>query len=46
MLLDDGHGVQSVLLGQLSLDLGQDRSQVGGILVIVMLVSKLKKNEV
>lgn len=33
MLLDDGHGVQGVLLGEFGLDLGEDGSQVRDILL-------------
>lgn len=46
MLLDDGHGVKSVLLGEFGLDLGEDGSQVRDILVAILLVSKEEEIEV
>jgi hypothetical protein len=39
VLLDDSHGVQSVLLGEFGLDLGEDGSQVRDILAAMLLVS-------
>lgn len=43
VLLDDGHGVEGVLFGELGLDLGKDGAKVGGVLELTLVFTTISE---